>query len=94
MTASLPDRGTRSGGRGRAARGRPSGQGGRGWPAQPGDPARIETAYRAELDAAPDAAKKLAEIKERLTKLRSPFRSAEAFWIEEIIDPRETRSLL
>jgi hypothetical protein len=26
--------------------------------------------------------------------LRSPFRSAERFWVEEIIDPRRTRSLL
>ena len=54
----------------------------------------IEAAYRAELDAAPDPAEKMAEIEERLTKLRSPFRSAETFWIEEIIDPRETRPLL
>ena len=34
------------------------------------------------------------EIEERLNKLRSPFRSAETFWIEEIIDPRDTRKLL
>jgi acetyl-CoA carboxylase carboxyltransferase component len=54
----------------------------------------IEAAYRAELDAAPDPKQKLAEIEERLTKLRSPFRSAETFWIEEIIDPRDTRPLL
>jgi acetyl-CoA carboxylase carboxyltransferase component len=26
--------------------------------------------------------------------VRHPFRSAEAFWIEEIIDPRATRPLL
>ena len=25
---------------------------------------------------------------------RSPFRSAETFWIEEIVDPRDTRRLL
>jgi acetyl-CoA carboxylase carboxyltransferase component len=25
---------------------------------------------------------------------RSPFRSAEKFWVEEIIDPRQTRRLL
>ncbi|HUF93764.1 MAG TPA: methylmalonyl-CoA carboxyltransferase, partial [Candidatus Limnocylindria bacterium] len=37
---------------------------------------------------------KMAEITERLNKLRSPFRSAEAFWIEEIVDPRDTRPLL
>jgi len=54
----------------------------------------IEAAYRAELDAAPDPAAKLGEIDARLTKLRSPFRSAETFWIEEIVDPRETRPLL
>src|SRR6184192_2648356 len=54
----------------------------------------IEAAYRAELDAADDAGAKLAEIEERLTKLRSPFRSAETFWIEEIVDPRDTRRLL
>jgi acetyl-CoA carboxylase carboxyltransferase component len=54
----------------------------------------IEAAYRAEIDAAPDAKKKLEEIEARLNKLRSPFRSAETFWIEEMIDPRDTRPLL
>jgi acetyl-CoA carboxylase carboxyltransferase component len=54
----------------------------------------VEAAYRAEINAAPDPAAKLAEIDERLRRLRSPFRSAEAFLIEEIIDPRETRPLL
>jgi len=29
-----------------------------------------------------------------LEGLRSPFRTAEAFWVEEIIDPRDTRPLL
>lgn len=54
----------------------------------------IEAAYRADIDAAEDKAAKLKEIEERLNKLRSPFRSAEKFWVEEIIDPRRTRSLL
>jgi acetyl-CoA carboxylase carboxyltransferase component len=54
----------------------------------------IEAAYRAEIDAADDPKAKLAEIEERLNKLRSPFRSAEKFWVEEIIDPRKTRALL
>ncbi|WP_342730861.1 carboxyl transferase domain-containing protein [Bradyrhizobium sp. B117] len=54
----------------------------------------IEAAYRADLDAAEDKAAKLREIEDRLNKLRSPFRSAEKFWVEEIIDPRKTRSLL
>jgi acetyl-CoA carboxylase carboxyltransferase component len=54
----------------------------------------IEAAYRAEIDAAADPSAKLKEIEDRLNKLRSPFRSAEKFWVEEIIDPRKTRSLL
>jgi acetyl-CoA carboxylase carboxyltransferase component len=29
-----------------------------------------------------------------LNRLRSPFRTAESFWIDEVIDPRETRRLL
>ena len=36
----------------------------------------------------------MEEIEDRLNKLRSPFRSAESFWIEEIIDPRDTRQVL
>jgi acetyl-CoA carboxylase carboxyltransferase component len=54
----------------------------------------IEAAYRGELDAAPDRAARMTEIEDRLNKLRSPFRSAESFWIEEIVDPRDTRALL
>ena len=54
----------------------------------------IEAGYRAEIAEAADPKAKLAEIEERLNKLRSPFRTAEAFWVEEIIDPRETRRLL
>jgi acetyl-CoA carboxylase carboxyltransferase component len=54
----------------------------------------IEAAYRAELDAAPDRDKLRAEIEERLNRYRSPFRTAETFNVEEIIDPRDTRPLL
>lgn len=54
----------------------------------------VEAAYRAEIDAAPDPVAKLAEIEARLGALRSPFRGAEKFWVEEIIDPRRTRALL
>ena len=54
----------------------------------------IEAAYRAEIDSAPDPKAKLAEIEARLNALRSPFRTAEAFWVEEIVDPRDTRKLL
>ena len=54
----------------------------------------IEAAYRADIDAAPDPKAKMQEIEERLNRLRSPLRSAEKFWVEEIIDPRKTRSLI
>jgi acetyl-CoA carboxylase carboxyltransferase component len=54
----------------------------------------IEAAYRAEIDAAEDPDAKLAEIEERLERLRSPYRTAEAFWVDEVIDPRDTRKLL
>ncbi len=54
----------------------------------------IEAAYRAELDAAKDPQAKFAEIEARLEKLQSPFRTAETFAIEEIIDPRETRPII
>ena len=54
----------------------------------------IEAAYRAEIESAPDPEIKLREIETRLNKLRSSFRTAETFWIEEIIDPRWTRHLL
>ncbi|HIF09759.1 MAG TPA: methylmalonyl-CoA carboxyltransferase [Sneathiellales bacterium] len=54
----------------------------------------LEVAYKAELAEAEDYDRHLAKIKERLNRLRSPFRSAEYFEIEEIIDPRDTRSNL
>ncbi len=54
----------------------------------------IEAAYRRELEAADDPAALRAEIEERLNAVRSPFRTAERFGIEEIIDPRDTRPLL
>ena len=36
----------------------------------------------------------VTEIKGWMESLRSPFRTAEAFYAEEIIDPRDTRPLL
>jgi acetyl-CoA carboxylase carboxyltransferase component len=54
----------------------------------------IEAAYRAELAAAAEPDVLRVTIEERLNQLRSPFRTAEAFLVEEIIDPRDTRPLL
>jgi propionyl-CoA carboxylase beta chain len=54
----------------------------------------VDAAYRAVIDAAPDPAAKRAEIEAKLEAVQSPIRTAEAFGIEEIIDPRETRAHL
>ena len=54
----------------------------------------IEVAYKAELEESKDYDAHLAKIKDRLNRLRSPYRSAEFFEIEEIIDPSKTRSYL
>jgi acetyl-CoA carboxylase carboxyltransferase component len=54
----------------------------------------IEAAYRAQLEAADDPVALRAEIEARMKLVQSPFRTAESFMIEEIIDPRDTRRLL
>lgn len=54
----------------------------------------IEAAYRRELEAADDPEARRAELLESFEEIRSPFRTADAFDIEEIIDPRDTRPLL
>jgi acetyl-CoA carboxylase carboxyltransferase component len=54
----------------------------------------LEAAYRRDLEAADDPVALRAEIAGRLDAVRSPFRTAERFSIEEIIDPRDTRPLL
>jgi acetyl-CoA carboxylase carboxyltransferase component len=54
----------------------------------------IEAAYKAQLEAADDPDAERAEIERRLDAARSPFRTAEVFMIEEIVDPRYTRPLL
>jgi acetyl-CoA carboxylase carboxyltransferase component len=54
----------------------------------------IEAAYRRDLEAAADPVALRAEIEERLSAVTSPFRTAERFSVEEIIDPRDTRRLL
>jgi acetyl-CoA carboxylase carboxyltransferase component len=51
-------------------------------------------AYRRELEASDDPEALYAEIEARLNAVRSPFRTAERFSVEEIIDPRDTRPLL
>jgi acetyl-CoA carboxylase carboxyltransferase component len=54
----------------------------------------VAAAYRREIESSPDPAARLKEIEAELTALASPFRTAEAFAVEDIIDPRETRPYL
>ena len=54
----------------------------------------VEVAYKSEIEAAEDGQAHLEAIRERLNRVRSPFRTAERFGIEDIIDPRDTRPLL
>jgi len=46
---------------------------------------------KAQIEAAPDPDAARREIAARLDRLRSPFRSAERFYVEEIVAPSETR---
>jgi len=54
----------------------------------------VKAAYRREIENAPDPAQREKEIEEELRQLASPFRTAEAFATEDLIDPRETRPYL
>ena len=54
----------------------------------------VSAAYRRIIAESEDPAAKQREIEDRLQALASPFRTAEAFNIEEIIDPRETRPMV
>ena len=54
----------------------------------------VAAAYRREIEAAPDPKAREAEIEAELRALASPFRTAEAFAVEDVIDPAETRPYL
>jgi acetyl-CoA carboxylase carboxyltransferase component len=54
----------------------------------------VETAYRRLIAQAPDPERARAEIEARLKLMKSVFPVAEAFGVEDLIDPRDTRPLL
>lgn len=54
----------------------------------------VQAAYRRDIEAAEDPNARRRELEDMLEQYRSPLRTAEAFGIEEIIDPRDTRPLL
>ena len=56
----------------------------------------LEVAYKAELAEFPPerVEAEIEVIRQRLNRYRSPFRSTEVFEIDDVIDPRDTRSVL
>jgi acetyl-CoA carboxylase carboxyltransferase component len=54
----------------------------------------VAAAFRKEIAAAADPRSREAEIEASVRADASPFKTAEAFGVEEIIDPRETRPYL
>jgi acetyl-CoA carboxylase carboxyltransferase component len=54
----------------------------------------VEAAFRAELEQASDPAAEAARIRAELAALGSPFRTAEKFGVQDLIDPRDSRPLL
>jgi acetyl-CoA carboxylase carboxyltransferase component len=54
----------------------------------------VMAAYRRDIESSPDPEARRQELEDMLNQLRSPFRTAEAFGVEEIIDPRDTRPIL
>jgi acetyl-CoA carboxylase carboxyltransferase component len=54
----------------------------------------VYAAHRTEIESADDPEAYLQELQETYRAIQSPFRTAEAFGIEDIIDPRDTRPLL
>lgn len=54
----------------------------------------VLAAYRNEIENAADPEARQQEIEQELRHLGSPFRMAEAFALEDLIDPRQTRPYL
>ncbi|HET7015259.1 MAG TPA: carboxyl transferase domain-containing protein [Streptosporangiaceae bacterium] len=54
----------------------------------------VEAAFRAQLERAADHAAEVERIRRELIAVSSPFRTAERFGVQDLIDPRDTRPLL
>ncbi len=54
----------------------------------------VEAAYHRDIQQADDPEARLTELIEHYQQLASPFRTAERYHVNDIIDPRETRPLL
>ena len=54
----------------------------------------VAAAYRREIESAADPLTRQAEIEAELRRYASPLLTAEAFAVEDVIDPRDTRAYL
>ena len=54
----------------------------------------VAAAYRRQIEAADDPDAERERLEQNMIAVRNPFRTAEAFNIEDIIDPRDTRPIL
>jgi acetyl-CoA carboxylase carboxyltransferase component len=54
----------------------------------------VEAAFRRQIDASDDPDAFRAEAERRLIEASNPWKTAEAFGIEDMIDPRETREVV
>jgi acetyl-CoA carboxylase carboxyltransferase component len=54
----------------------------------------VEAAFRAQLAASPDPEEELARLRAELAAVTSPFRTAERFGVQDLVDPRDSRPTL
>ena len=54
----------------------------------------VEAAFRAQLAQSEDPAAEIERIRRTLAAVTSPFRTAERFGVQDLIDPRDSRPLL
>jgi acetyl-CoA carboxylase carboxyltransferase component len=54
----------------------------------------VEAAFRAQIEAAADPEAEVDRIRRTLAAVASPFRTAERFGVQDMIDPRDSRPLL
>jgi len=54
----------------------------------------VDAAFKRQIEAAEDPEARRRELEEYYGRFQSPFRTAERFGVQDIIDPRDTRPLL
>ncbi|MBE1531634.1 carboxyl transferase domain-containing protein [Actinomadura algeriensis] len=54
----------------------------------------VEAAFRAQLQNAADPEREIERLRAQLAAITSPFRTAERFGVQDLIDPRDSRALL